>query len=88
MNKAVGFFAVALFAVFVGISIFLIPGYGSYPNPNVPNYYLNNALVDTGSANVVNSIVWDYRGYDTMGEETVLIVATIGVVLLVGRRVS
>lgn len=41
---------------------------------------LKNA--ESGSANIVTSIVVDYRGFDTLGEVTVLFVSIIGVSLL------
>ncbi|GEM_PF-1697785 len=43
---------------------------------------LENAPRETGSANVVTSVVWDYRAYDTMGEATVLFTAVCGVLML------
>lgn len=53
----------------------------------VPDYYLVNGMDKTGSANIVNSIVWDFRGYDTLGEEVVLFTATLGIIaLLRGRK--
>ena len=51
-------------------------------------YYIQNGLEKTGSANIVNSIVWDFRGYDTLGEETVLFTATIGVILIIRRKLN
>lgn len=36
----------------------------------------------TGAANVVTSVLWDYRGYDTIGEATVIFVAVCGVAAL------
>lgn len=36
----------------------------------------------TGAANVVTSVVWGYRGYDTLGEATVLFTAVVGVVMV------
>lgn len=39
---------------------------------------------ETGSANIVTSIVVNYRGFDTMGEVTVLFVSALGVALLGG----
>lgn len=35
-----------------------------------------------GSANTVTGILWDYRGYDTVGEATVIFTAVAGVVAL------
>ncbi len=45
-------------------------------------HYLDLGAIETYSTNLVNSIVWDYRGYDTLGEETVLFVAIVGVALV------
>ncbi len=42
---------------------------------------------ETGSANMVTSIVVNYRSFDTLGEVTVLFVAALGVgLLLTGKR--
>lgn len=38
----------------------------------------------TGSANAVTSVVVSYRGFDTLGEVTVLFLAALGVALLLG----
>lgn len=43
---------------------------------------IENALQQTGSANVVTSVVWGYRGYDTLGEATILFTAVIGVLMV------
>jgi len=45
-------------------------------------YYLEEGTTETGSPNIVNSIVWDFRSYDTLGEESVLFVAALGVFLI------
>jgi len=42
--------------------------------------------LENGSANVVTSVVVDYRGFDTLGEVTVLFTAAAGIGLLFGRR--
>jgi multisubunit Na+/H+ antiporter MnhB subunit len=36
----------------------------------------------TGSANLVTGIVFDFRGYDTLGEATVLVTAVLGVLTI------
>jgi multisubunit Na+/H+ antiporter MnhB subunit len=43
------------------------------------DYFLRNAQEQTGSNNVVTSIIFDYRGLDTLGEATVLFAAAMGV---------
>ena len=55
---------------------------------DIASYYLRNGARDTGSPNIVNSIVWDFRSYDTLGEETVLFTAALGVFLVAERRSS
>jgi len=37
---------------------------------------------ETGSANIVTSVVVNYRGFDTLGELTVLFISAMGVALL------
>jgi multicomponent Na+:H+ antiporter subunit A len=50
--------------------------------PPISGEYLERALPDGGGSNVVNVIIVDFRGFDTMGEATVLVVAALGVVSL------
>ena len=59
------------------------------PFESISNYHVARSLPDGGGGNVVNVILVDFRGYDTLGEITVLAVAAIGVVALVqaARRV-
>jgi len=49
---------------------------------------IEESLPKAGGRNVVNVILVDFRGYDTLGEITVLLVAALGAVTLarVGRR--
>ncbi len=54
------------------------------------DYYLRNGQTETGSNNLVASVVFDYRSFDTLGEATVLfiVVSSISMLLftLVKRR--
>jgi len=81
-------FAVCLLVLgSVFLYTFLSPSFGSWERKDVGRYYLNTGLEKTGSANLVSSIVWDFRGFDTLGEETVLFTAAVGVfTILVFRR--
>jgi multicomponent Na+:H+ antiporter subunit B len=49
---------------------------------HVAPYYLGRSIPETGVPNVVTSVLADYRGYDTLGETTVIFTAGIGVMLL------
>ena len=44
---------------------------------SISPYFLRTAVAEGGGANVVNVILVDYRGYDTMGEITVLGIAGV-----------
>jgi multicomponent Na+:H+ antiporter subunit B len=50
--------------------------------------YLAESIRETTVPNVVTAVLADYRGYDTLGETTVIFTAGIGVMLLLrgGRR--
>ena len=47
--------------------------------------YLAESIKETGVPNVVTSVLADYRGFDTLGETTVIFTAGIGVMLLLRR---
>lgn len=53
---------------------------------NDPVLYGVSANEETGSTNMVTSIVVNYRSFDTLGEVTVLFVSTLGVGLLLGGK--
>ncbi len=58
-----------------------------YPvHSEMDDYFIKNAQIEVGANNVVTSIVFDYRGFDTLGEATVLFTAVISVVALFRGR--
>ena len=63
-----------------------------YADPNAPIHkhvaplYLEKGPKETGIPNVVTSVLASYRGYDTLGEVTVVFTAAAGVLALIGRR--
>lgn len=69
------------------------PRFGDADAPihqHVAPYYLEESYGDIGVPNVVTSVLASYRGYDTLGETTVVFTAGIGVLLLLvrGRRIA
>ncbi len=48
----------------------------------VDDYYIAHALKDRSSENIVTSLVFDYRGFDTIGEGAVLFTALCSVTAL------
>lgn len=58
-----------------------LPRFGDYRGPY--GFVLDRVVVpERHMANVVTAVVFDYRGFDTMGEEFILLAAVTGVVLL------
>jgi multicomponent Na+:H+ antiporter subunit B len=69
----------------IGLSPFGTPD--NVIHTHVAPKYLADSLKETMVPNVVTSVLADYRGYDTLGETTVIFTAGIGVMLLLkGRR--
>jgi len=52
----------------------------------VGNAYLERTPREIGVPNVVTAVLASYRGYDTLGETTVVFTAGVGVLLLLRRR--
>lgn len=55
-------------------------------HPTISTYFSENSLLLGHGRNIVNVILVDFRGFDTLGEITVLAVAGIGVYSLVRLR--
>ena len=88
-------FAAIPLIVTVGVGTALVwatydlPAFGLAETPinqHVVPYYFENAIKDTTVINLVSAILADYRGYDTLGETTVVFTAGIGVLLLLKGR--
>ena len=52
---------------------------------NAASYYVTHAHEDTHTPNMVTAILADYRSYDTLGEETVILTAGLICFLLLRR---
>ena len=89
LRRRVGRIAIAV-AVAVTVFMFALVAAGYRLGPPVSEEMVARALPDGNSRNVVNVILVDFRGFDTLGEITVLAVASIGAVALarVGRRTA
>ena len=54
--------------------------------PPISAYHLERSVSDAHGRNVVNTILVDFRGLDTLGEATVLAIAGFGIVALLKLR--
>lgn len=76
--------------IFVILAIVDIPQFGSSfalrTDAVIPSMrYLAGSLKETGAPNVVTAVLLDYRGYDTLGEATVLFSAIIGALAILRK---
>ena len=74
----------------IGLVTFLLwgllglPGFGNYPGPY--GFIINRiALRQTNATGTVSAINFDYRGFDTVGEEFILFAAAAGVSVVLRR---
>ena len=83
---------VIIFVIFLaGISVFrTLPDFGTaiFTEANEPasETYISQGLQQTGAANIVASVVLDYRAYDTLGEATVLFTSIIGATVILRKK--
>jgi multicomponent Na+:H+ antiporter subunit B len=89
-----------ILVVFAGLMIFGSIGMPERGNPNAQmnretspagspgaaHYYIQNSKTDSHTDNMVTVILADWRGYDTLGEETVILTAGLVCYLLLRRR--
>jgi len=77
---------IAFFLTFAYFALKELPNFGQ-PAMRVAKEYIESGLNKTGAANIVAAIILDFRGYDTLGEATILFTAVMGV-LAVMRKVG
>ena len=76
---------VLLAAGFGGIVASLNYAMLTRPLDTISGFFLENSVSGGGGHNVVNVILVDFRGFDTLGEITVLCIAAIGIYKLLNR---
>jgi multisubunit Na+/H+ antiporter MnhB subunit len=86
-RMVVGALGLAVVAVFLLFSIVLIHPFGEPGEVQMDDYIITHTQNETGTNNGVTSVVFDFRGFDTLGEATILFSAVAGV-LLVFRRMK
>lgn len=75
-----------------GVHVFLetLPDFGTPIFTQVPDAasqtYIREGLQKTGAANLVASVILDFRAYDTLGEATVLFTSIIGATVILRKN--
>jgi len=86
MRKAIAVIFLGIIGYYLLATFFNIPFGIVRVVDGVGFKYLAQGVPDTGAANVVTSIVVNFRGFDTLGEVTVLFLAATGMGALLHRR--
>jgi len=83
---------VIIFVIFLaGIRVFeSLPDFGTAVFAEAPEAasrtYISEGLARSGAANLVASVILDFRAYDTLGEATVLFTAIIGATVILRKK--
>lgn len=81
-----------IFVIFLaGIKVFeTLPDFGTAIFAKAPDaasqIYVSEGLKKTGAANIVASVILDFRAYDTLGEATVLFTSIIGATVILREK--
>ena len=74
-----------IMAVFLFISSLMIHPFGHPEETYMDDQIILNSQSETGTNNGVTSVVFDFRGFDTLGEATILFTAVAGVMMIFRR---
>ena len=82
---------IVLVIFLAGIEVFrTLPDFGTpvfaITENSASGTYISDGLQKTGAANIVTSVILDFRAYDTLGEATVLFTAIIGATVLLRKQ--
>jgi len=81
-TTAVSFLFIAVLMVYFARAVSVLTPFGEH-TLRMSEAYVHGAVEQTGSINLVTGILWDFRGYDTLGEAAVLFTAAIGVLTII-----
>ncbi len=82
MNKSIKLIVLVFLAAVLLAGFMMVRPFGQLEYSDMDDYYLDHAQQETGSNNIVTSVVYDYRGFDTLGEATVLFGTAVGMLAL------
>jgi len=87
--KILAFISVVITGIILLYATQDMPDWGDPRSPaslHVSPRYLEKTIEETATPNAVTSVLADYRGYDTLGETTVIFTAGLSCILILRRR--
>lgn len=85
MKQALSWATLIVLAIALLYTAVTLP-FGSPLKSDMDDYFISHGQEQTGGNNIVTDIVFDYRGFDTLGEACVLFTAVMGVAVLFRHR--
>lgn len=82
MKKAILFVALLFVSAFLLLAASDLRPFGEPQTAAMDDYFIAHAQSEIAVNNVVTAVVFDYRGFDTLGEATVLFSAVVGILAL------
>ncbi len=73
-----------VFGFLVGAAVWTRP-FGAPQAMEMDEHFIERSQEEAAANNVVTAVLFDYRGFDTLGEATVLFAAVVGVALVLRR---
>jgi multisubunit Na+/H+ antiporter MnhB subunit len=83
--RIVAFVAFLVIAAFLLVVPAAMRPFGQPRLWEMDKYFLDHAQEELAANNVCTAIVFDYRGYDTLGEATVLFTAVVAVAAILRK---
>lgn len=80
-----GLFFAGIFIVVASLAFQELPAFG-YPQLRMAQPIIDQGFAQTRAANLVTNVLLDYRGYDTLGEATVIFAAIIGALVIMRKQ--
>jgi len=68
--------------LFLAVSPGVMRPFGAPQTAAMDEYFISNTQTDVAANNAVTAVVFDFRGFDTLGEATVLFAAVVAVLAL------
>jgi multicomponent Na+:H+ antiporter subunit B len=84
-------FGILIIVLFAGFLFYAETDMGAYgdvnavPNQHVSNEYIEKSMEDMHTPDIVTAVLADYRGYDTLGETSVIFTAGLICYMLLGK---
>lgn len=91
-SKSKIFYSAVLCSVFViclSWTSLDLPIFGSHESPlqnNLTKYYIEHTVQDVGIPSIVTAILASYRGFDTLGETSVILIAGLAVIFIQSEK--